>query len=657
MLLDLDFKKRNLTLIGITLCGLLCGIILNNRPISLTILLVTVGYLLTGKRPATVYAVIVTLPRDIRAGIRFVKLNVKLTLWERQKKTVPKLFEEIVRRHPNKIAFMMDDKKLTFQDVEELSNQVASYFKSKNFVKGDTVALLMGSRTEYACIWLGLSKIGVITALINSNLRKETLTHSIKVANSKAIIVESELIDAIDSIRNEDGIKGLPIFHYHDNTQKSNAIIEDAIDLLAEMQKHEPHDLTEDMSKGVPRDKMVYIYTSGTTGMPKAAVITHLRYMFMCLGVNEMVGIKPEDVIYNPLPLYHTAGGMLGVGNVFLCGVTMAIRRKFSASNFWGDCIKYECTVAQYIGEICRYLLSVPGKPTDTQHKIRLMFGNGLRPQIWPQFISRFNIPQIGEVYGSTEGNSNLVNCENQIGAIGFVPLAAGNLYPVCLIKCDEGTGEPIRNSTGRCIRCKPGEPGVFIGKINPKRVLSSFSGYADKKASEKKVVRDVFKEGDAYFNSGDILVTDILAYFYFKDRTGDTFRWRGENVATSEVEAVISNVVGLQDCVVYGVEIPHVEGKAGMAAIVDPQKKVDFEQLSVGIRGSLPPYARPLFVRILSEMPMTGTFKLKKRDLQLEGFDINKVKDPMYYLGHDGIYKEFTQKDYDNIQEGKARL
>uniref|UniRef100_A0A0K8TSP3 Very long-chain fatty acid transport protein n=1 Tax=Tabanus bromius TaxID=304241 RepID=A0A0K8TSP3_TABBR len=657
MLLELDFKKRNLTLLGITLTGLFVGILLNNRPISLAVWLGTMAYLLTGKRPQTIYAIVVTFPRDIRTAVRFVKLNLKLMIWERQKKTIPKVFRDFVRLHPDKIAFMMDDKKLTFQEVEDLSNEIASYFKSKNFAKGDTIALLMGSRTEYPCIWLGLSKIGVITALINSNLRKETLTHSIKAANSKAIIVETELIDAINDIKGDEGVKGLPIFEFHDSSQKSSSKLEGTLDLLSEIEKHQKVDINEDIAKSVPRDKMVYIYTSGTTGMPKAAVITNLRYMFMCLGVKTMLGINDDDVVYNPLPLYHTAGGMIGVGTVLLCGVTMVIRRKFSASNFWPDCIKYKCTVAQYIGEICRYLLSVPGKPTDTQHNIRLMFGNGLRPQIWPQFVSRFNIPQIGEVYGSTEGNSNLVNCENQIGAIGFVPLGARKLYPVCLIKCDEATGEPIRDENGRCIRCKPGEPGVFIGKINPKRALSSFSGYADKRASEKKVVKDVFKEGDAYFNSGDILVTDILGYYYFKDRTGDTFRWRGENVATSEVEAVISNVVGLQDCVVYGVEIPHVEGKAGMAAIVDPEKKVDFEELSVGIRGSLPPYARPLFVRIMPAMPMTGTFKLKKRDLQLEGFDLHKIKDPIYYLGNDGIYREFTEKDLEAINEGKARL
>jgi solute carrier family 27 fatty acid transporter 1/4 len=216
---------------------------------------------------------------------------------------------------------------------------------------------------------------------------------------------------------------------------------------------------------------------------------------------------------------------MLGVGSVVLFSVTMALRKKFSASNFWSDCIKYNCTVAQYIGELCRFLLMTPEKPDDRRHKVRLMFGNGLRPQIWPDFVKRFNVSQIGEAYGATESNTNLANCDNQIGAVGFVPQVATFLYPVDLIKCDEETGEPIRNENGFCIRCDYGEAGVFVGKINPNHAARAFAGYADKKASEKKVLRDVFKKGDMFFNSSDILVMDIFGYYYFKDRTGDTYR------------------------------------------------------------------------------------------------------------------------------------
>lgn len=323
--------------------------------------------------------------------------------------SVAKVFETIVARHPNKTALIMDDHRMSFLDIEELSNQIAAYFKGQGFQRGDTIALVMENKPEYACFWLGLSKIGVITALVNNNLRKEVLIHSIRTAKSKAIIFGIELNSAVAEIATDDGISGLRLYHHVAHTQEpeENAVyLGTHLNPAVESESKEP--LLDEMAIACVRDKMVYIYTSGTTGMPKAAVITNSRYMFMVMGANVMLQLNSDDVIYNSLPLYHTAGGMLGVGNVILRGCTMAMRRKFSASQFWSDCIKYNCTVAQYIGEICRYLLSVPVKPQDKQHQIRLMFGNGLRPQIWKQFVARFNVPNIGEVYGSTEGNSNL---------------------------------------------------------------------------------------------------------------------------------------------------------------------------------------------------------------------------------------------------------
>ncbi|XP_055385816.1 long-chain fatty acid transport protein 4 [Condylostylus longicornis] len=660
MLLELNFKQKNATFLGVVMYGLISLLVLYNNPILLALHLVFLCYLLTGDRIKYVYANVVTLPRNACAAALFITFNIKLAIWEYKKLNVAKLYKRTAIRYPTKTAFVMDDVRVTFQDGEDLSNKLGSYFKMKNFKRGDTVALLCETRPEYPFLWLGLSKIGIVTALINHNLRKETLLHSIKVVNSKAIIVGAELIDALNDIKNDDGIKNIPVFQFTDEKQRDDPKLptyNGSIDLLEELKEHKTTDLNEEINKTQPRDKLVYIYTSGTTGMPKAAVITNLRYMFMTTGFTHMIRVTARDNIYNPLPLYHTAGGVLGVGAVLCVGSSMTVRRKFSASNYWTDCIKYNCNIAQYIGELCRYLLAVPPKPTDTKHNIEVILGNGLRPQIWKQFVGRFNIPRVAEFYGSTEGNSNLLNLDNHVGAVGFCPNFAKPFYPLSLIKCDEGSGEPIRNSKGRCIQCRPGEAGVFIGRINPRVAVSAFNGYADEKASEKKIIRDVFTKGDMYFNSGDILVQDILGYFYFKDRTGDTFRWRGENVATSEVEAVISNVAGLHDCVVYGVEIPHVEGRAGMAAIVDADNQLNIEELSAGIKGSLPPYARPIFIRILPELSMTGTFKLKKRDLQTEGYNLHKIKDKLFFLHNDGIYKEFTQKDFDDVQNGRARL
>lgn len=660
MIVELSLRQKTATLACITAVACTLSLAIGQRLIPQTLLSGLVLYLFSGERPTLVYAMVRTLPRDIKAAIGFGRLNLTLRRFDKRKMPVVKIFEEVAARHPSKVALLMDDSRLTFGEVKQLSDRVASYFHSKGFSKGDTVALMMETRTEYPCIWLGLAKLGVVTALINTNLRRETLRHSIAVANSKAIIVSTELAGAISEITDQEGVKGLPLFVYgSDNSSEQTKCdnLQDAENLRHALDSVQSVDLSALWNDISPRDKLVYIYTSGTTGMPKAAVITNSRFIMMGTGCYYMLGLRDDDIIYNSLPLYHSAGGMVGIGSVLLCGLTAALRKKFSASNFFTDCIKYNCTVAQYIGEICRFVLTAPSKPTDTQHKIRMMFGNGLRPQIWTQFVSRFSIKQIAEFYGSTEGNSNLMNIDNTVGAVGFVPAFAKKFYPVTLVRCEEETGEIVRGPDGLCIRCKPGEPGVFIGKINLKNALNSFVGYADKSASEKKVLRDVFTKGDAFFNSGDILVADLFGYYYFKDRTGDTFRWRGENVATSEVEGVITNIVGLKDCAVYGVDIPGTEGKAGMAAIVDTEAKLDLEQLAAGIRGSLPPYARPLFIRVLSEVPMTTTFKLKKRDLQTDGYNIIKIKDPIYFLQGDGSYRLLSPVDYDVVSSGKGKF
>ncbi|XP_030375080.1 long-chain fatty acid transport protein 4 [Scaptodrosophila lebanonensis] len=657
VLLELNLKQRTATRAGIVMVGIIIYVLFctNSAKASLTL-----GALLTlmMRNPTIVYALVMTVHRDTMAFYRFLWLNVYLLRMERRNWIIARIFQQISQAQPHKSCFVMDERRLTFAQVQLLSNKVAAFFRSQRLERGDCVALLMDTRVEYPCFWLGLSQLGVITALINSNLRRDTLLHSIKVANARALIVGSELADVLAAIGEVDELRQLPIYQYSDADQvASYELLPGAVDLRSALDAQQPENLSLEIARGSTRDKLIYVFTSGTTGLPKAAVITNLRFLFMAAGTFYMLHLQKDDVVYNPLPLYHTAGGIVGIGNALLNGATVVLRKKFSASNFWRDCSRHECSVAQYIGELCRYLLATPYTTEQRQHSLRLMYGNGLRPQIWTQFVSRFGIPQIGEVYGATEGNSNLINITNRVGAIGFVPVFGRSIYPVQVIRCDEQTGDPLRDSEGRCTRCKPGEPGLLIGKVDSKRAVSAFHGYADKGASEQKLLRNVYSKGDVFFNSGDMVVCDILGYFYFKDRTGDTFRWRGENVATQEVEAIITNCIGLSDCVVYGVQIPHVEGKAGMAAIVDPSRKVDMEYLSTGIRGSLPAYARPLFIRLLDEIPRTATFKLKKRELALEGYDLSRLSDPIFYLNRDGIYRRLTSEQYQALQAGTAGL
>ncbi|KAE8752621.1 hypothetical protein FOCC_FOCC000743 [Frankliniella occidentalis] len=598
------------------------------------------------------------------AAVRFLRMHYTLWKWERQGlPTIPLIFSSVAQKNKNKVAFAFEGQSWTFGEVDDLSNRVGNFMKSQGIRKGDTVAIIMESRPDFVCMWMGLAKIGATSALINYNLRLEPLVHSITVAGAKAVIVGSELASALQEVRPK--LNNIPVFQYADvpknappKAEEASKLLPGVVDLRMKLWDTPATSLKEDMAQTKNLDHLFYIYTSGTTGLPKAAIINHIRFQFMAVAVHVMLNFKDDDVIYDPLPLYHTAGGILGIGQAVLTGNTVAIRRKFSASNFWKDCCQFKCTVAQYIGEMCRYLLTVPEQPEEKQHKVRVVVGNGLRPAIWAQFCERFNIPQVGEFYGATESNSNIINIDSKIGAVGFVPRYAGAVYPVSLVRADDDTGEPIRGPDGLCQICEPGQTGVFVGKINPKKAHSAFSGYADKKASEKKVIRDVFIKGDSAFNSGDILVMDEFGYFYFKDRTGDTFRWRGENVATSEVEAVISNVAGMSDAVVYGVEIPNVEGRAGMAAIVDPDSKLDLDALVDGMRKSLPVYARPLFLRVMKSLPMTGTFKLKKKDLLNDSYDPDKIKDALYFFdGSSNKFVALTHALYQDIITNKIRF
>lgn len=303
-------------------------------------------------------------------------------------------------------------------------------------------------------------------------------------------------------------------------------------------------------------------------------------------------------------------------------------------------------------------MLAQPPRDTDKQHQVTLMFGNGLRPKIWSSFVKRFNIAQVGEFYGSTEGNTNVINTDNREGSCGFVSLLFPSIYPVCLIKLDEETNQPIRDANGMCVHCQPGESGEFVGKIVQSDPTRSFDGYASKEATEKKIITDVFRKGDQAFLSGDLLTLDQLGYVYFKDRTGDTFRWKGENVSTAEVEAVISHAIDQLDCVVYGVEIKDCEGKAGMAALNASGVCLDLDELAIKLNAALPRYAMPVFLRIVDRLQMTGTFKMPKNDLQRQAYDFTQVNDPLYYLDSTKMrYVRIDERVYQDLLNGNIKL
>ncbi|XP_045542793.1 long-chain fatty acid transport protein 4 [Papilio machaon] len=607
------------------------------------------------------YVALVTTPRDIRALICYFK--ILLLTWQLTRKnwTLPDIFHFVVQQHPEKPCFIFQDETWTFKEVEDFSLRVSAVLKANGVKKGNVVGLLVNNCPQLPALWLGNARLGGITPLINTNQRGNALIHSINVAKCDVLIFSEEYQAAVQEIASElgDSIKLFKFTHRPLNPSKSSAdgSGDSVRDFTAMLETTPPATWSLADADGF-HGKLLYIYTSGTTGLPKAAVISNSRFVFMASAIHHM-RLQSSDTIYCPLPLYHTAGGVINVGQALLFGCTVILKSKFSASQFFPDCAKYKATVAHYIGEMCRYVLATPPSPADTQHNVRVIFGNGLRPQIWNDFLKRFNIKHVLEFYGATEGNANIANTDGTPGAIGFVSRILPSIYPIAIIKVNQETGEPIRDSRGLCQLANPDEPGVFIGKISPNNPTREYLGYVDKSASEKKVVRDVFKYGDSAFISGDILVADELGYLYFRDRTGDTFRWRGENVSTTEVEAAISRVADHRDAVVYGVLVPNTEGRAGMCGIVDTNGSLDLDKLARDLARHLPAYARPVFIRVMTSMDMTGTFKMKKIDLQKEGFDPSLVKnDKLYYLDlKQGRYLPLGADEYEKIGNGKIRL
>lgn len=566
--------------------------------------------------------------------------------------TFADVFEQVVEKSASNVAIYFEDETYTYRDLDDAANKYAHWALAQGLKPGDAVALLMENRPQYLMAWIGLVKAGAVVALINNNLQGHALAHSLNISNAKHLILGGELVDSYSAIQDR---LDRPMSAWVTGAKAQGYEDLDAA-LGAQPSTLVPADTRKDMKTS---DVALYIYTSGTTGNPKAANISHLRALTMMQAFSAALNAKPNDRMYVVLPLYHSAGGICAVGTTLMVGGGLIIRRKFSATQFWEDCRKYDATMFQYIGELCRYLLNVPPQRSDKKHKLRICVGNGLRPEIWPAFQKRFKLPRIVEFYGATEGNVALVNYDGKVGAVGRIPGYLKKQFPVCIVQFDVENEAPVRGADGYCIECKPGEVGEMLGEIvnDPEKPTGRFDGYSDKAATEKKVLRDVFKKGDAYFRTGDLMKADAKGYYYFIDRIGDTFRWKGENVATSEVAEAISVFPGVHEANVYGVAVPNTDGRAGMAAIVS-NEKIDPAKLRLHLSKELPDYARPLFLRLQTEIEITGTFKHRKVELVKEGFDPSVISDPMFF-DHptEGKYVPLTPDLYNQICSGSMKL
>jgi len=581
-----------------------------------------------------------------QAWLRALELTAPIP--RQRDRVLPSVVDELGDKLAAKPALLSDRECFTYGELAGRARRYARWALRERVAKGDVVALLMPNRPEYLAIWLGITRVGGVVALLNTNLTGQSLAHCIRAASAQHIIVAEELADGLAAALPH--LTGQPQVWIHGDGRCLGERIESLSD--AALETSELREITID-------DGALYIYTSGTTGLPKAGKVSHARVMQWGLWFAGMMDARPSDRLYDCLPMYHSVGGVLAPGAMLAVGASLVVRERFSASRFWCDINRWECTAFQYIGELCRYLLHQPHAESETAHRLRLACGNGLAAGVWETFQDRFRIPQILEFYAATEGGLSLFNAQGKPGAIGHIPPYLAHRFAPALVAFDFDAGVPTRGDNGFCIRCGVDEPGEAIIKVqnDPGNVGSRFEGYTNSAETEKRILHNVFAAGDAWVRTGDLMRRDEKGFFYFVDRVGDTFRWKGENVASSEVAEVLCAFDGVLHASVYGVAVPGNDGRAGMAAIVC-DGRIDLAELRRHLAERLPAYACPLFLRFCPQAELTGTFKYAKTDLVRQGFDPAQGDDPLYF--NDPKRGEFIALDAsmsERIREGTIRL
>jgi fatty-acyl-CoA synthase len=576
--------------------------------------------------------------------------------------TLPVLIARLAERFGDAPALVSPAAALSYRALAAAMNRYAHWGLARGLTGGDSVCLAMSNCPDYLAIWLGLSGLGVTVGLVNTHLRGELLARAINVVAPRCVIADAPLASAVLAVRTAlprdlecwvstpargggrdppdlSGLSGLP-----------------RLDLAAASFPESPPGAAQFRAPTLA-DRALCIYTSGTTGEPKAANVSHSRIMQWSHWFAGLMDVQPQDRMYDCLPLYHSVGGVVATGATLVGGGAVILRERFSARHFWQDIVAERCTLFQYIGELCRYLVNDAPPGEESGHRLRLACGSGLRREVWLEFQRRFHIPQILEYYAATEANFSLYNCEGQPGAIGRIPPFLPQRTQVALVRSDPTTAEPSRDASGRCIRCVPGESGEALGEIRPASEATRFEGYTDAEGSRRKVLHDVFAPGDAWYRSGDLMRQDPQGFFYFVDRLGDTFRFKGENVSTVEVEDVLARCPGVSDVAVYGVSVPATEGRVGMTTLVI-DAAFSLSDLCRAMAQALPSYARPRFVRIAPAIERTGTFRLRKQQLAREGYDPARVNDALYVLDPTAdAYVPLDATIYRQLQAAEWRL
>ena len=531
------------------------------------------------------------------------------------------VMREQAERIPDRPLLRFETETLSFGAYNQGVNRYADVLARAGLGRGDAVAIMMENSPDFLMAEGAMAKLGTIGALINTNLRGAALAHVLQASTARVLLADAACWPAVRELGPLEGCTvyaAVPAAALHGTPFRS---LPEALDAAATAEPNIPNVKVSDV--------MMYIYTSGTTGYPKPTIIRHARFTMGGQSLRVVLGLEADDCSYAPTPLYHGYSNFVGFAPALHAGTTFASRRRFSASHFLDDVQRHGVTHFMYVGELCRYLLRQPPSQRDRAHRIRVATGPGLRPDIWEAFVERFGIERVIETYGQTEANLSLMNRRGRVGSVGrSAPFTHGQL---ALVRFDFDRQQPLRGADGFLVACRPGEVGELLSQVSQQTTMS-FDGYVNKRDNESKLLRDCFKAGDTYLRTGDLLRRDRASYYYFVDRIGDTFRWKGENVATAEVAELLNGAPGVSETAVYGVQVPHADGRAGMALVVlapgavfDPSAYYRFAEKA------LPPYARPLFVRLAPAMDVTGTLKHVKSRLQAEGYDPQTISDPLY--------------------------
>jgi citronellyl-CoA synthetase len=606
---------------------------------------------------------VLALRKKIRPGTR--TLATLATMYDRRRLSLGRALERSAARHPDATCIKYEHGEISYAAFNRWVNRIARHLLASGVRHGDAVAILMDNRPGLLAVTAAVTKLGAVAALLNTQQRRHVLAHSLTCFEPRLYVVGAELAGAFDEVRSDIGNPAPAAvrlvrdrgagdaFEPGPSDHAGHAGRAGYVDLDQAIAAQPAHDPSTTAAVRLA-DACFYIFTSGTTGLPKASILSHERWLKAATGFGEAcLDLGPGDTVYAPLPLYHNLGLTIAWGSALYTGAAVAIRRKFSAGAFWDDCRRHRATAFVYIGEIPRYLLNQPPGPRDRQHTVRRILGVGLRPELWQQMKSRFGIDEIYEIYAASEMNVSFLNLLNLDQTVGFCPMRWA------IVAFDVERGEPVRNARGRLVRVRNGEVGLLITKVTPRY---RFEGYTDADASARKLLHGVFRKRDVWFDSGDLMREIGFGHLQFVDRVGDTFRWKSENVSTTEVEQVISAISGVADCAVYGVDVPGMPGRAGMATLVPAPGgdglRGDPEPVRARLDADLPVYAVPVFLRIADSLTTTGTFKHRKAALRDQGYDPAQVRDPLFVrLPDRAAYVPLTSEIHDRIRQGALRL